>query len=154
MAAITTTSQDILGNGLRYDVRSGKYFRSLDFKLSKLTGGTYYEVGDIPKGFVPRNVAVVELVKGSGTFGVYLKSDTTALASRALGSAEGVTVGQVTGKNLLGAGDTVCVMVNASPAAGRVKVVISGDLMTDVWDDGDAREEIKPSDAVLTNMMD
>lgn len=164
-----TTDTTIKGHGLRFDVRSYKLFRSIDFSLADLKGdatedettvSTYYEIGDLPPGFVPRNVALVELVKPpvaqgetGPKVGVYLKSDSAKLVERTLGTAAGVTVGQVTGKNLAGAGDTLCLTVDAPPARGRVKVVISGDLMTDVWDEGDKTEEITPASTVLTNMI-
>ena len=164
------TDTTIKGHGLRFDVRSYKLFRSIDFSLADLKGdvknedttvSTYYEIGDLPPGFVPRNVALVELVKPpvaesetGAKVGVYLKSDGSKVVERTLGTAAGITVGQVTGKNLAGAGDALCLTVDAPPARGRVKVVISGDLMTDVWDEGDKTEEITPASTVLTNLMD
>ena len=87
------TDTTIKGHGLRFDVRSYKLFRSIDFSLADLKGdvknedttvSTYYEIGDLPPGFVPRNVALVELVKPpvaesetGAKVGVYLVASTT-----------------------------------------------------------------------------
>ncbi len=162
MAALASTDTTIKGAGLDFNVRSYKMERTLDFNIASLTGSTYYEIGDLPKGFVPRNVAIVELespVVASGgtatTLGVYLKSDSAKLAERVLSTAKGLTVGQVTGKNLVGAGDTICVMVNNKPSNGLVKVVISGDWMTGYFDEAlDEASDFNPADHVRSNMTD
>lgn len=161
MAALASTDTTIKGAGLDFNVRSYKLERKLDFNVASLTGSAYYEIGDLPKGFVPRNVAIVELespVVASGgtatTLGVYLKSDSAKLAERVLSTAKGLTVGQVTGKNLVGAGDTICVMVDNKPSNGLVKVVISGDMMTDYWDESLIQSsDFDPADHVRVNAV-
>lgn len=161
MAALASTDTTIKGAGLDFNVRSYKLERKLDFNVASLTDSTYYEIGDLPKGFVPRNVAIVELespVKASGgtatTLGVYLKSDSAKLVERVLSTAKGLTVGQVTGKNLVGAGDTICVMVDNKPSNGLVKVVISGDMMTDYWDESLIQSsDFDPADHVRVNAV-
>ncbi|MGN0845630.1 MAG: hypothetical protein ACI4QT_10490 [Kiritimatiellia bacterium] len=141
MAELASTNDTIKGAGLDFNVRSYKLERKLDFNLCSLNKSTYYEIGDLPKGFVPRNVAIVELEMpdatgdSAATIGIYLKSDSAKLVERVLSTEKGLTVGQVTGKNLDGAGDTICVMVDDTPANGLVKIVISGDMMTDYWDE-------------------
>lgn len=177
MSALTTDTT-IKGNGLRFDVRSYKLFRSLDFSLVQLGSSAYYEIGNLPAGFVPRNVAIIELTRASGAcaLAVYAKSDSAKLVERTLGTAAGMTVAAAQGAtntvtqasespfavsavtSVLGAGhvgETLCVKLGAaSPATGKVKIVISGDLMTDVWDEGDKTGDITPASTVLTNMND
>lgn len=158
--AVLTTNPTIKGDGLKFNVRSDKLERELDLSLVNLASGTNYEIGDLPKGFVPRNVAIVELVKqdvGGGSAAVLkvlLKSDSAELASRTLGTSDGITVGQVTGKNLEGAGDTICVSATNAPTNGKVKVVIAGDVMTGAFDDGSKRGEYDPSEHVRLNKME
>ena len=149
MAALTTDAT-FKDNGLKWNVRSYLYERVIDFSKDVLKATTNYEIGDLPAGFVPRNVAVIELVKtaSAATVGVYLKSDSTKLAERACGTSDGLTVGQVTGKNLAGAGDTLAVAVSAIPASGVVKIAVSGDMMTDVWDDGLKRDSFDPAEHI------
>ena len=177
MSALTTDTT-IKGNGLRFDVRSYKLFRSLDFSLAQLGSSPYYEIGNLPDGFVPRNIAIIELTRASSaaTLAVYAKSDSAKLVERTLGTAAGITVAAAQGATntvtqssespyavsavttVLGAGhrgETLCVKLSAdSPASGKVKIVISGDLMTDVWDEGDKTGDITPASTVLTNMND
>lgn len=151
-----TTNTTIKADGLKFNVRSYLIERVIDFSLIGLTATTNYEIGDLPKGFVPRNVAVIELVKAgaAGTCGVYLKSDSAKLAERTLGTAAGVTVGQVTGKNLAGAGDTICLALGAAQTTGKVKVAIAGDMMTGEWDEGIKNvAPFDPAERVPTNMM-
>lgn len=158
--AVLTTNPTIKGDGLKFNVRSDKLERELDLSLVNLASGTNYEIGDLPKGFVPRNVAIVELVKqdvGGGSAAVLkvlLKSDSAELASRTLGTSDGITVGQVTGKNLEGAGDTICVSATNEPTNGKVKVVIAGDVMTGAFDEGSKRGEYDPKEHVRLNKME
>lgn len=168
MSALTT-DVSIKGNGLKFNVRSYKLERVLDLSMvnlaaavtsSDVTTNTYYEIGDLPKGFVPRNVAIVELKKqvtstteSAAKIGVYLKSDSAKLVERTLGTADGITVGQVSGKNLDGAGDTLCVTVDKTPTNGKVKVVVSGDVMTGAFDEGEKRDSYDEAEHVLTNKI-
>lgn len=167
MSALTP-DVTIKGKGLNFNVRSYLLERVFDLSKVKLaaavtsggtTTNTYYEIGDLPKGFVPRNVAIVELKKQvtstdepAAKIGVYLKSDSAKLAERTLGTAEGVTVGQVTGKNLAGAGDAICIMVDKTPTNGLVKIAISGDVMTGAFDEGLKRDEHDPAEIVNREM--
>lgn len=163
MAGLASTDVTVKGDGLNFNVRSYKLERLIELDKVALVGDadtpTYYEIGDIPAGFVPRNVAIVEIKKyatpvgGSAPkVGVYLKGDSTKVVERTLGSAEGLTVGQLTGKNLTGAGETVCIAATAALTNGVIKIVLSGDMMTDVWDDGLGRDAFDPAEAIQHNM--
>ena len=158
MAALTT-DETIKGNGLNFNVRSYLLERVIDLSKVSLAASAYYDIGNLPNGFVPRNVAIVELKKqvtsaaeSAAKLGVYLKSDSAKLAERTLGTADGVTVGQVTGKNLAGAGDAICIMVDNVPTNGLVKVAISGDVMTGAFDEGLKRDEYDPAETVSREM--
>lgn len=154
MAALTTDAT-VKGRGLKFNVRSYRLERVIDFSDVSLSATTNYEVGDLPAGFVPRCAAVVEAVKAgaSGTLGVYLKSDSTKLVERTLGAAAGHTAAAVSGKHLTGEAEAVCVALGAAQATGKVKVVLAGDLMTGAWDDGLADDPSDPAAHVKGNKM-
>lgn len=61
MSAIASTDTKILDKGGEWNVRSGLWERKIDFSLVDLTANTEYEFLRLPKGFVPRNAAIVNL---------------------------------------------------------------------------------------------
>ena len=72
--AAHTNDKSILGDGLQWNVRSYMLERRIDFAaLDSLDTSKYYEIGTLPKGFVPRNIALVQLtgVDKASTFKVY-----------------------------------------------------------------------------------
>ena len=71
--AAHTNDKSILGDGLQWNVRSYMLERRIDFSaLDSLDTSKYYEIGTLPKGFVPRNIALVQLtgVDTASTFKV------------------------------------------------------------------------------------
>lgn len=173
MSALTTNTT-IKGDGLKFNVRSYKLERVIDFAALDFTASTYFEIGDLPAGFIPRAIGLLELVKqivGSGgdanaaTLGVYLKSDSSKLVERTLGTAAGNTFALLTAAATSLASEvyttaltpkavagSLCAHVNNKPTNGKIKVVIAGDMMSDSWDDGIKNvEPFDPSEAVPAN---
>lgn len=148
MAALTGTDVSLKGDGFRFNVRSMKWERTLDFAEFAPAASTEYEIGDFPEGFVPRAVAVVEIrmADASATLTVKRKSDGTALASRTLGAGAGCTCAAFA--NAAGAAETLALSVTAAPKSGVVKVVVAGDEMTGAWDGGLGRDASDPAGAV------
>ena len=66
MSAIASTDTKILDKGGEWNVRSGLWERKIDFRLVDLTANTEYEFLRLPKGFVPRNAAIVNLKSPPG----------------------------------------------------------------------------------------
>ncbi len=69
-----TNDKSILGNGLQWNVRSYMLERRIDFgAMDALDTTKYYEIGTHPKGFVPRNIALVQLtnVNSASTVKLY-----------------------------------------------------------------------------------
>lgn len=161
-----TTDSKILGKGLNENVRSYLLERVIDFAEAGLDSSSYYEIGTLPKGFVPRNIAIIELTKASAssTVKVYTKTDSVELASVSVGGDTlGLTTASmqtVSGTAPDGGGSITSVSIgsyaNAVLAlklgsaftAGRVKVAISGDFMTGIWDEGEKAPPIKPTVAI------
>ncbi|MGN0846435.1 MAG: hypothetical protein ACI4RA_03510 [Kiritimatiellia bacterium] len=138
--AAHSNNKNFLGDGLQWNVRSYLFERVLDFSLmGTVDPSAYYEIGTLPKGFVPRNVAIIELakVRASGTVDVYStvedaeSGSATKLASLAVG---GATPGFVAAA-LATANAQLAVKAGAAFTGGKVKIAISGDLMTGYWDD-------------------
>ena len=168
-----SNDKSILGNGLNENVRSYLLERVIDFGvMGSVSTDAYYEIGTLPKGFVPRNIAVIELSKASAssTVKVYKtvedasSGSATEIASCSVG---GDTLGYTAASMLTvsgtapdGGGSITSVSVgslaNAQLAikagsaftAGRVKVAISGDFMTGIWDEGEKAPPIKPTVAI------
>lgn len=153
MAALTT-DLTLKGDGIKFNVRSMKFERVIDFTQFDLAAATYFEIGDLPAGFIPRAVGILELKKqdtsageSAATFGVYLKEDSTKLAERTLGTDVGNTFALMTAGTTapVGVGGTLAVYANAKPTTGLVKVVIAGDMMSDVWDEGVKHDASDPA---------
>lgn len=154
MAALTTDFT-FKGDGIKFNVRSMKFERVIDFTQFDLAAATYFEIGDLPAGFIPRAVGILELKKqdtsageSAATFGVYLKEDSTKLAERTLGTDVGNTFALTTATGTttpVGVGGTLAVYANAKPSTGLVKVVIAGDMMSDVWDEGVKHDASDPA---------
>lgn len=150
MAALTTNDK-ILGNGLKFNVRSGLWEKEIDFAVAELNATDYFALGAIPNGFIPRNLAIVQTGKTnvSGTINVYKKSDgSAALATATLGTADKVFANA----EFTAAGETLVVKLGAAFTKGAVKVVVSGDQMTGVWDE--AERPVSPADTVAKNVID
>ena len=167
MASLTTNTT-LKGNGFAFNVRSGKLERVIDFTKFDFAKTTYFEIGDLPTGFLPRAIAILELKKQSddetaATFGVYLKGDSSKLVERALGTAVGNTFALLTGAATTGSaapfttalspkavGGTLCAYASNKPSTGLVKVVIAGDMMSGEWDEGLKRDAFDPAEHVKT----
>ena len=172
--AAHSNDKSILGNGLNENVRSYMLERVLDFGLIKPLTSNYYEIGTLPAGFVPRNIAILLLTPASAasTVKVYktvedessgsateIASVTTA-TSGTLGTVfkpfDGIVVEQSSSSPYAvssaaitpSMGAQLAVKVGSAFTAGRVKIVISGDQMAGIWDEGDKNPSIKPSVAV------
>ena len=151
----------IKGDGLKFNVRSYKLERLVDFAKVSLGADTEYELGDLPRGFVPRMAAVVELkspsptVSGDGetltttpTTATIVAKVGTGSASRTIGTARGYTAAAVTGVHLTDADVPVTLSTSAALTDGIVKVVLAGDVMTGAFDDGLGRDAFDPKDYV------
>ena len=167
--ATLSTNKTFKGNGLKWNVRSYRFERTIDFAEFDFTASTYFEIGDLPAGFIPRALGIVELKKptAAATLGVYLGGDYTSaaselkLAERTLGTAAGNTFALMTKATEassaitlapVGVGGTLCAHVNSKPTDGLVKIVVSGDMMTGVWDDGVKRGAHDPAEIVSREM--
>ncbi len=170
MAALTTDTT-LKGDGLKYNVRSGKIERVIDFSTFALAAATNYEIGDLPDGFIPRAIGILELKKqivGDGgdasaaTVSVKVKGDGSTLASRTLGTAVGNTFaltmsGAVSSSVATIAptavGATLCITTSAAIKTGLVKIVIAGDMMEGVFDANEARGDYDPAKHVRVNTV-
>jgi len=172
MAALTT-NESFKGEGFKFNVRSGKIERVIDFTKFDFTASTYFEIGDLPAGFIPRSIAVLELKKqdtsggaSAATFGIYLKSDSSKLVERMLGTAVGNTFALLTAATTTEAssayttvlapkavGGTLAAYVNNKPVTGLVKVVIAGDMMSDEWDEGIKRDAFDPAEHIQEKVL-
>lgn len=176
--AAHSNDKSILGNGLNENVRSYMLERVLDFAVIKPATSTYYEIGTLPAGFVPRNIAILQLTPASaaatvkvyktvedasdgsateiagittatsGTLGTVFKPfDTIANeVTQSTSSPYGVSAIASTVTPSMGA--QLAVAVGSAFTAGRVKVAISGDFMTGIWDEGEKAPPIKPTVAI------
>jgi hypothetical protein len=137
----------IKGDGLKFNVRSYKLERLIDFSKVSLAKETEYELGDLPRGFVPRMAAVVELKSPSATATV-VATVGAGKASRTVGADKGYTAAAVTGVHLTDETVAVTLSTSAELADGIVKVVLAGDVMTGAFDDGLGRDAFDPKDYV------
>ena len=159
--AAHANNKTFLGKGLEWNVRSYLFEKVIDFSLmGTLDTGAYYEIGTLPKGFVPRNLAIIELAKASAssTVKVYKtvedaeNGSVTEIASLSVGgdtpgfvakSMQTTTVTQagtspyaVSGVAIGSLADAqLAVKVGSAFTGGKVKIAISGDLMTGYWND-------------------
>ena len=179
--AAHSNDKSILGNGLVWNVRSNMWERRIDFgAMAALDTSKYYEIGTLPKGFVPRNIALVQLtnVNSASTVKVYKtvedadNGSAAELASiTATASGAGATVfkpfdaaavaATVASTSATGSA-TITPSVNAQLAVkvgagftkGVVKVVISGDWMTGYFDEAlDGNTDFNAADHVRVNTV-
>ena len=163
--AAHTNDKSILGDGLQWNVRSYMLERRIDFSaLEALDTSKYYEIGTLPKGFVPRNVALVQLT------GVDTAS--TVKLFKTVESAEAGTATELSSLSATATGEPAAVFkpfdaggapsmeaqlavkVGAAFRKGVVKVVISGDWMTGYFDAAlDGGTDFDPADHVRTNTV-
>lgn len=154
-------NKSFLGDGLKFNVRSYLLEKVIDFsQMGTVDASAYYEIGTLPKGFVPRNLAIIELDKASdsSTVKVYKtvedgdNGSVTELASLSVGGAslgfvaksmQTTTVTQA-GTSPFAVSDVaigsladaqLAVKAGAAFTGGKVKIAISGDLMTGHWND-------------------
>lgn len=137
----------IKGDGLKFNVRSYKLERLIDFSKVSLAKETEYELGDLPRGFVPRMAAVVELKSPSATATIVANVG-AGKASRTVGAGRGYTAAAVSGVHLTDETVAVTLSTSAELADGIVKVVLAGDVMTGAFDDGLGRDAFDPKDYV------
>ena len=151
--AAHSNNKTFLGDGLKWNVRSYLLEKVIDFSLmGTVDTSAYYEIGTLPKGFVPRNIAIIELVKASAssTVKVYKTVESgsdgsaTEIASLAVGGGTlGFTAKPIDTAAVASSTATVTPSMNAQLAVkagsaftgGKVKIVVSGDQMTGYWDD-------------------
>lgn len=169
--AAHSNNKTLLGDGLKWNVRSYLFEKVIDFSLmGTVDTSAYYEIGTLPRGFVPRNIAIVELAKASesSTVKVYKTVESTSdgsateIASLAVGgSALGFAAKPVDAASVASSTATVtpsmdaqlAVKAGAAFTGGKVKIAISGDLMTGYWDDAlGSTGDFDAGEAVHANM--
>ncbi len=141
------TDTKIKGDGLKFNVRSYKLERVIDFSKVALDAETEYELGDLPRGFVPRMAAVVELKSPASAASIVAKVGTGS-ATRTVGTDKGYTAAAVTGVHLTDATVPVTLSTSAALVDGIVKVVLAGDVMTGAFDDGLGRDAFDPAEHI------
>ncbi len=158
--AAHSNDKTILGDGLKWNVRSYLYEKVVDFSLmEKVDASAYYEVGALPRGFVPRNVAIVELARASDLGEVKVYSTVEDVAN---GSATEVASLNVGGADLGFAAKafadmdaTLALKAGVAFTGGKIKVAVSGDMMTGHWDEAlGTSGEFDPADGVSVNATD
>ena len=163
--AAHSNDKSILGDGLQWNVRSYMLERRIDFGVTgALDTSKYYEIGTLPKGFVPRNIALVQLtgVDTASTIKVYKTvEDTESGTATEISSLSATATGSTaTVFKPFDSGATpsmeaqLAVKVGAAFRKGVVKVVISGDWMTGYFDAAlDGGTDFDPADHVRTNTV-
>lgn len=156
MAAITSTSTAILGKdkdpvnyGGCWNVRSGHWERKIDFAALKLTAGTEYEFLVLPKHFVPRNLAIVNIDDSGVTVTATCKSDSSKTVACASGAE--CAIASIAGAS--SDGEVICLKIGAATEKGCVKVVVSGDRMTGEWDSALSGGGFDPASEVEHNLQ-
>lgn len=142
----------IKGDGLKFNVRSYKLERLIDFAEVSLGAATEYELGNLPRGFVPRMVAVVEL-KSPSTPASAVATVGEAKATRAVGTEKGYTAAAVAGVHLTDDDIPVTLTVDKALTDGVVKVVLAGDVMTGAFDDGLGRDAFDPAEHIPSTVI-
>lgn len=179
--AAHSNDKSILGSGLQWNVRSYMLERRIDFGVTgELDTSKYYEIGTLPKGFVPRNIALVQLtnVNSASTVKVYKtvedadNGSATEIASlsataspnapatlfkpfdaAAVSATVASTSATGTGTITPSMDAQLAVKVGAGFTKGVVKVVISGDWMTGYFDEAlDGVSDFNPADHVKNNV--
>ena len=172
--AAHSNDKSILGSGLQWNVRSYMLERRIDFGVTgALDTSKYYEIGTLPKGFVPRNIALVQLtnVNSASTFKVYKTvedasngsaTEIASLSATASPNAPATLVKPFDAGVVDSTAATVtpsmdaqlAVKVGAAFTKGLVKVVISGDWMTGYFDEAlDEASDFNAADHVRKNVV-
>ena len=171
--AAHSNDKTFLGDGLKFNVRSYLLEKVLDFGLMKpIDTSKYYEIGTLPNGFVPRNIAIIELDKASSssTLKVYKtvedasNGSATEIASLNVGGdtlgftakpMDAATVASTTATITPSIGAQLAVKAGAAFTGGKVKVAISGDKMTGYWNDSleETGGDFDPGEHVRVNMV-
>lgn len=171
--AAHTNDKSLLGDGLQWNVRSYMLERRIDFSaLDSLDTSKFYEIGTLPKGFVPRNIALVQLtgVDTASTIKAYktvesadsgTATELASLSATATGAPATVfkpfDAGVVasTAATVTPSMDAqLAVKVGAAFKKGVVKVVVSGDWMTGYFDAAlDGGTDFDPADRVRANTV-
>lgn len=151
--AAHSNDKTFLGDGLKFNVRSYLYEKVLDFGIMKpIDTSKYYEVGTLPKGFVPRNIALIELDKASASSTLKLyktvedasNGSATEIASLSVGGStlgmiakpmDAATVADSTATVTPSLMAQLAVKAGAAFTGGKVKIAISGDMMTGYWNE-------------------
>ena len=176
-----SNDKSILGSGLQWNVRSYMLERRIDFGVTgALNTSNYYEIGTLPKGFVPRNIALVQLtnVNSASTVKVYKTvedadngsaTEIASLSATASPNApatlfkpfDAIAVTQSSSSPYAVSAATVtpstgaqlAIKVGAGFTKGVVKVVISGDWMTGYFDEAlDGATDFNAADHVKNNV--
>ena len=169
-----SNDKSILGGGLQWNVRSYMFERRIDFGVTgALDTSKYYEIGTLPKGFVPRNIALVQLtnVNSASTVKVYKTvedasngsaTEIASLSATASPNAPATLFKPFDAGVVASTAATVtpsmdaqlAVKVGAGFTKGVVKVVISGDWMTGYFDEAlDGVGDFNPADHVRVNTV-
>ena len=180
--AAHSNDKSILGSGLQWNVRSYMLERRIDFGVTgALNTSNYYEIGTLPKGFVPRNIALVQLtnVNSASTVKVYKTvedaengsaTEIASLSATASPNApaavykpfDAIAVTQSSSSPYAVSAATVtpstgaqlAIKVGAGFTKGVVKVVISGDWMTGYFDEAlDGASDFNAADHVRKNIV-
>ena len=172
--AAHSNDKSILGSGLQWNVRSYMLERRIDFGVTgALDTSKYYEIGTLPKGFVPRNIALVQLtnVNSASTVKVYKTVEDADSGSATEIASLSATASPNAPASVFKPFDTgvvastaatvtpsmdaqLAVKVGAGFTKGVVKVVISGDWMTGYFDEAlDGAEDFNPADHVRVNTV-
>ena len=168
-----TNDKSILGDGLQWNVRSYMLERRIDFAaLEALDTSKYYEIGTLPNGFVPRNIALVQLtgVNTASTVKLFktvedaesgTASELASLTATATGAPATVFkpfdagVVDSSAATVTPSMDAqLAVKVGSAFTKGVVKVVVSGDWMTGYFDAAlDGGTDFDPADHVRANSV-
>ena len=173
--AAHSNDKSILGSGLQWNVRSYMLERRIDFGVTgALDTSKYYEIGTLPKGFVPRNIALVQLtnVNSASTVKVYKTvedasngsaTEIASLSATASPNAPaklfkpfdpGVVVASTAATVTPSMDAQLAIKVGAGFTKGVVKVVISGDWMTGYFDEAlDGASDFNAADHVRKNIV-
>ncbi len=172
--AAHSNDKSILGSGLQWNVRSYMLERRIDFGVTgELDTSKYYEIGTLPKGFVPRNIALVQLtnVNSASTVKVYKTvedasngsaTEIASLSATASPNAPATLfkpfdpgVVDSTAATVTPSMDAqLAIKVGAGFTKGVVKVVISGDWMTGYFDEAlDGASDFNAADHVRKNIV-
>ena len=172
--AAHSNDKSILGSGLQWNVRSYMLERRIDFGVTgALDTSKYYEIGTLPKGFVPRNIALVQLtnVNSASTVKVYKtvedasNGSATEIASLSATASPNAPAKLFKPFDVGAVADSkatitpsmdaqLAIKVGAGFTKGVVKVVISGDWMTGYFDEAlDGASDFNAADHVRKNIV-